>query len=161
MCNPIALMATSAGMSVMGSIQQGQASNAQAQAQAGQMEYSARVARDDALSQAQMIRKQQRYAIGSADTAAAASGVVVGEGSAGEADHQIYQDSEHDAFTSILNGERRARGQDIEASLTRTAGANAEKNGLLTGIGTALGAAGKITSQPGWKTTAKTNWFTD
>lgn len=155
MCNPIALMAGSASMSVMGSVQQGQADNAMAQAKAGQMDYSARVARDDALAQAQMIRKQQRFAIASSDVAAAGSGVVVGEGSAGEANRQIYQDTEHDAYMSILNGERRASGQEIEASLTRTAGANAEKNGYLTGISTALGAGGKITSQPGWKTTPK------
>lgn len=149
MCEPITLLAAGAGMSVMGSVQQGQADNAMAQAKAGQMDYSARVARDDALAQAQMIRKQQRFAIASSDVAAAASGVVVGEGSAGEANRQIYQDTEHDAYMSILNGERRASGQEIEASLTRTAGANAEKNGYLKGMSTALGAGYEASK---WKT---------
>ena len=148
MCNPIALMAGSAGMSVMGSIQQGEASKQMADAQAQQMDYSARVARDDALAQAQLIRKQQRFAVASADVAAAGSGVVVGEGSAGEADRQIYQDSEHDAFMAILNGDRRARGQEIEASLTRTAGANAEKNALLQGLSTGMTAGWKTMKQP-------------
>lgn len=148
MCNPIALMAGSAGMSVMGSIQQGEASKQMADAQAQQMDYSARVARDDALAQAQLIRKQQRFAVASSDVAAAGSGVVVGEGSAGEADRQIYQDSEHDAFMAILNGDRRARGQEIEASLTRTAGANAEKSALLQGLSTGMMAGWKTMKQP-------------
>lgn len=157
----------------------------QSEVQAASAEYSARVARDDALATAAYIRKQQRLAIGTSQATSAASGVVVGEGSAAEADRQIYQDSEQDAFMSILSGEREGRALDADAALTRQsgkanaaymrqsgkanadlmrqtgdvnasssrqAGANAEANGNLGAVGSVLGGAYKITSQPGWKT---------
>lgn len=157
----------------------------QANTRANSLDYSAKVARDDAQATAAYIRKQQRLAIGTSQATSAASGVVVGEGSAAEADRQIYQDSEQDAFMSILSGERDGRALDADAALTRQsgkanadymrqsgkanadfmrksgtasaaytrqAGANAEANGNLNAVGTALGGAYKITSQPGWKT---------
>jgi hypothetical protein len=148
MCNPMAMMAGSASSSVVSSIYQGQISKIQGDMQGQQMDYAARVAKDDALAQATMIRKQQRYAIGAADTAAAASGVVVGEGSAGEANRQIYQDTEHDAYMAIINGDRRAGALQTEGNMARMAGGNAEKNGYLKGMTTALSAGYEASKWP-------------
>lgn len=153
MCDPVSMvMAASTTVSVLGQVQAGRAAHQQADMQADQIAYQGRVTRDDALAQAQMIRKQQRFAIGSADTAAAASGIKVGEGSAGEVDRSIYNDSEHDAYMAILNGDRRARGLDTEAALTRQAGANASRQAGMGALGTVLSSGYQSMIGSGWRT---------
>lgn len=151
MCSPTLFLAGSAGMSALGSIAGGNAQNAAAKAQASQQEYQGRVAQDDALAQAQVIRKNAREVRASATAGFAGAGVKVGEGSAQEVDRQIATDSEHDAYMSILNGDRRARGLQADAAMTRSAGKNAQTAGYVGAIGTALGAGYKATL-PGWKT---------
>jgi len=150
MCSPTLFLGASAGVSALGSIAGGNAANSQAKYQASQQDYQANVEQDNALAQAQVIRKSAREARASATAGYAGSGVVVGEGSAQEVDRAILNDSEHDAFTAILNGNRRARGLRQDAEVTRAAGKNAQKAGLFNGLGTALSAGYKIGS--GWKT---------
>lgn len=156
MCNPVALQAGSAAFSVASQGSAVQASNARevqlADQQAGQYEYSAKVSRVDALDKAQLIRKQTTRDIGSANTAAAASGVVVGEGSADEVNRQIYQNSEHDAYTAILSGERKARNLELNAAYTRANAVASRKSATAGQIGTVLSAASSIAKSSGWKT---------
>lgn len=152
MCNPLMFMAASAAVSVLGQMKQGQAAKQQADAQASQIEYQGRVTRDDALAQAQMIHKQQRFAVGAADVGAAGSGVQVGQGSSAEAERDIYQNSEHDAYMAILNGDRRARGLDTEAAYTRQAGQDARTNSYFQAAGTVLGSGYSALRGAGWRT---------
>jgi len=150
MCDPISILATS--VTALGQYQQGQAAKAQANYQAGQQDYQAKVEQDDALATAEMIRKAGRRQVGEANAAFAASGVKVGEGSAGEVDREIYQGSEHDAFMSILTGDRRARGLREEADLTRAAGKNAARAGVINAFGTVLGGGYSALRNSGWRT---------
>ena len=136
MCDPISIAATA--MTVMGQIKQGQDANEQASAQAGQLEYSGRVAQDDALARAMQIRKQGARDIASSDVAQAASGVVVGQGSGEEVDRTIADNTEHDAHMAILSGQRQARGLQTEAAYTRQAGQNAQVNSVLSAGGSAI-----------------------
>jgi hypothetical protein len=155
------MMAGSAGMSVMGSIQQGQAAQAEGNYKASLDDHQASVARDDAMAQSQLIRKQLRFSIASSDVAAAGSGVVVGEGSAGEANRQIYQDAEHDAHIALLNGDRQSSALQAEGQLERMKGNNKASSAYMDAAGSALGGAYKINTaleaagRPtmyGWKT---------
>lgn len=150
MCDPISIAATS--VMVMGQLKAGQDANDQAQAQAGQLEYSGRVAQDDALARAMIIRKQGTRDIGSSNVAQAASGVVVGEGSGEEVNRQIEQNTEQDAHMAILSGQRQARGLQTEAAYQRQAGQNAQTNAIFGAAGTVLGGVQSFNRYQGWKT---------
>lgn len=146
------IMAAGTLISAFGQYQSGQAAKAQGNLQADQLEYTGQVERDNALKQAQMIRTAQRKAIGRADAAAAASGIVVGEGSAGEIDREIYQESEHDAYQAILAGNRRARGMSVQAAGARAGGAIAEANAAMQAGGTVLSGGYSMLRGSGWRT---------
>ena len=158
MCDPISIAATA--ITVMGQVSAGQDANKQAQAQAGELEYSGRVAQDDALARAMVIRKQGARDMGSAKVAQAASGTVVGEGSGGEVDRQIANDTEHDAHMAILSGTRQARGLNTEAAYTRQSGVNAETNSIFQAAGTVLGGAQSYNRYQGWKTQMQQGGYT-
>lgn len=138
MCDPFSIAATA--MTVAGQLKAGQDANDQANAQAGQLEYSGRVSQDDALARAMQIRKQGARDVGSANVAQAASGVVVGEGSGDEVDRTIAGNTEHDAHMAILTGQRQARGLNTEAAYTRQAGQNAQVNSIFNAAGTVMGS---------------------
>jgi hypothetical protein len=127
-----------------------------ADTQAAQLVYTGSVAQSDALVQAQLIRKQAGRDIGTANTVAAASGVVVDEGSSSEVDRHIYQGSEHDAYTAILNGDRQAQNLNAQAAYTRQGGANAEAAGNQQAAGTVLQGAANYFKTTGWKTSTVT-----
>ena len=146
----MSFLISSTTISVFGQLQSGQAARAQGAMQGQQLDYQGKVEHENALQTATLIRRQGRYAVGSADVAAAASGVKVGEGSAGEADRQIYQDTEHDAYQAILNGDRRARGLNVQAVGARASGDIANTNAQLGAVGTVLSSGYKVFS--GWRT---------
>lgn len=150
MCDPISIAATA--VTVMGQLNAGQNAADQANAQAGQLEYSGRVAQDDALARAMIIRKQGARDIGSSNVAQAASGIVVGEGSGEEVNRQIEQNTEQDAHMAILSGDRQARGLQTEAAYQRQAGQNAQTNALFNAAGTVLGGVNSFNRYQGWKT---------
>lgn len=139
-------------VTAFGQYQKGQAAKAQGGMQGQQLDYQASVEKDNATQQAEMIRRNQRYAVGSADTAAAASGVVVGQGSAAEVDRQIYVDSEHDAYQTILNGNRRARSLNLTASGARASGDMEASNAEISAAGTVLAGGYQGLRGSGWRT---------
>lgn len=152
MCDVSTMSASggSGGMTVLsgalqayGQYNQGQAARRQGEFVGAQDDYAASVALKDAQTQAQMIRRAGARAVGRADVNAAASGIVVGEGSSGEVDKQIYTDSEHDAYTALLNGSRRARGLQVDAVASRAGGRSAEYASDASAVGTALSAGYK------------------
>lgn len=140
MCNPVMLLAASTTMAVGGQLAQGRAQQRAADEQAAQLEYQAAVDQDNALAEAQMIRRQGRQARGQTVAAAAASGVKVGQGSAGDAERQVMQDTETDAATAILNGTRAARGASFQADQSRRAGRDARRASTLGAFNTLLSA---------------------
>jgi hypothetical protein len=124
----------------------------QAELKAGQMEYLSQVEQDNALKTAEIIRRAGRRQVGQANAAYAASGVVVGEGSAGETEAQIRQDVEHDAFQALLEGNRRGRGLQVGASMSRADGAAQAAAGYVNAAGTALGGVYQGMRANGWRT---------
>jgi hypothetical protein len=99
--------------------------------------------KDAAVAQAEQIRKAARYQIGAANVAAAASGVQIGEGSAGIVNEGISQRSENDAYMTILSGTRKQATAANQAMLYESQGRNAQTASLLA-------AGGAVAS--GWKT---------
>lgn len=148
MCSPVMLAFTA--FTAMNQVNQGNAAKAQANAQAGQEDYQAKVANDDALATAGMIRRATERQRGQATAAYAGAGVKVGEGTAGEVDRSITQGGEQDAFMAILSGSRRARGLNQEADLTRLAGRNAQRAAQVNAIGTALSGGYNAARASGW-----------
>lgn len=146
----MSFLVSATAISVFGQLQSGRAAQAQGAMQGQQLDYQAKVERDNALQTAMLIRRQGKYAVGAADVAAAGSGVVVGQGSAGEADRQIYQDTEHDAYQAILSGDRRGRGLEVQAVGARAQGDIAKSNSVMSAAGTVMSSGYQAFS--GWRT---------
>lgn len=136
-------------------VQSGKFAKGQANLQAGQMDYQAQVEQDNALKTARIIRNAGRKTVGSANAAYAAAGVKVGEGSAGDTERQIYQDVEHDAFQALLEGNRRGRGMQTEAAMTRIQGGMQQTAGYVNAAGTALGGLYQGSKANGWRTSPR------
>lgn len=145
-------MAAGGLMSAAGQGQQGAAALAQADFNANENDVQAANIQDNALAQAEKIRRQGRENASAARAALAASGVMVDEGSGLEVQRRITQNSEDDALAAILSGDRQAGTLRRSASMMRRAGANAA-SASSTNIGTSLlGMAGKVAK--GWKVAA-------
>lgn len=146
------VMVAVGGMNALNQVNAGKYARGQADLQASQAEYQATVEQKAALDTAAIIRRAGRRQIGQATAAYAGAGVQVGEGSAGEVERQITQDVEHDAFQTILQGDRRARGLQTDATLMRIDGKSKETAGYVNAVGTLLSSGAQ--AYAGWKTSA-------
>lgn len=108
---------------------------------------------DARKAQAEKIRKMAGFQRGEAKASLAASGVKLGSGTALEVDKSIIQNSEEDALSAILGGNRIVSSADREAQSLIKAGNNARSNANTQSVGTVLSSAGSIAS--GWKTSTK------
>lgn len=105
---------------------------------------------DAAVAQADKIRKAARAQAGSANAALAASGVSVGDGTPIRINEQIYQDSEQDAYNTLLTGSRAQRTANNQANVITAQGNSAMVSGALN-AGSSLLAGGATYAK--WKTT--------
>lgn len=144
-----ALLAASVAISAGSAIMQGQQAKKTADVNAELQRREGEADKDAAVAQAEKIRKAQRYAIGSANAANAASGVAIGEGSALRINEQIYQDSESDAYSTILTGTRRQRTANDQAMITQAQGRNAQTAGYINAGASILSGGAQIAK--GWK----------
>ncbi|HON29427.1 MAG TPA: hypothetical protein PLN11_00090 [Ottowia sp.] len=133
-------------------VQAGRWSKAQADANAAQADYQAQLEQDNALKSAELIRRAGRNQVGQTVAAYAGAGAKVGEGSALEAERQVNQDVEHDAFQAILEGGRRARGLRTQAELTRIDGHMKQTAANVSAVGTVMGGAYGALRASGWRT---------
>lgn len=140
MCDPITMLAASTTVAIGGQLAQGRAAQRAANEQAAQFEYQALVDQDNARAEAALIRRQGRAARGQTVVAAAAAGVKIGEGSAGDAERQVMQDAETDAATAILNGDRAARGAAFQAGQARQSGRDARRASSYAALSTLMSA---------------------
>jgi len=131
-----ALLAVGTGLSVLGQISQGQQQADYYKEQAKQSEINAATQYADAMTQAEKIRKAGRRQVGETKAQLAASGVKLGEGTPLELQDQIIQQSEQDAFATILTGQRAAQSGYTEAASMRNAASNVKKNTVLSAAGT-------------------------
>jgi len=146
------VMVAVGGMTALNSVNAGKYAKGQSELQASQAEYQATVEQKAALDTAAIIRRAGKQQVGSANAAYAASGVQIGEGSALETERQIHQDVEHDAFQTILQGDRRARGLQTDATLMRIDGKSKETAGNVNAFGSLLGSAYQGAKASGWRT---------
>jgi hypothetical protein len=131
-----AILAVGTGLSVLGQIQQGQQQADYYEAQAKQSEINAAYTRQDAMTQAEKIRRAGRRQVGETNAQLAASGVKLGEGTPLELTRETIELSEQDAFSAILSGERGYTQGMTEARSMRSAGRNAVSNSILGSAGT-------------------------
>lgn len=131
-------------------IGQGNASDITARAQAGMLDYQAKVETDIAMNTAALIRRAGVSQASSANASYAAAGVKVGEGSSLETERQIYQDSQHDAFQAILEGQRRAIGLKTDAEMMRINGKLQKTAGYVNALSAMASSA--YQGYAGWKT---------
>ncbi|MES1979726.1 MAG: hypothetical protein V4451_16930 [Pseudomonadota bacterium] len=159
-------MALSAGMSVLGQLQKGQADKQAAEqqaqndiARAGQFERQAELDRLQAdretvaaTEEAKRIRKAGERTTGTARAQLAASGVMVDSGSAININEDISGRAESDAMNTLLTGQRKADSyryasdeslysagmSRTSAAQNRAKGANAQTASILSAVGTGL-----------------------
>jgi hypothetical protein len=150
MCNPIVL-AAAAGTQAMSQIQQGRSVRDAANLEADQLEWQAGQTRLDAQADARLVRRQGERARGETVVAIAGSGVKLGEGSAQMAESEVVSNAYADEYMAILNGERRARGMEMEASSRRRAGRDARRASNVAAFTTLLSAGAQGMSAAGWR----------
>lgn len=109
--------------------------------------------KDAAVAQAEKIRKAGRAAAASANASLAASGVAIGEGTALRINEQIYQDSESDAYTTLLTGVRRQRTNENQALMSQADGKGAKTAGYLNATSSLLSSG---SSYGKWTASQKT-----
>lgn len=140
------MLAVSAAVSMAGTLAQGIAQKRAANAQAQQDEHIAAQQRDQAMQEADRIRRAGERTQGQARAQLAASGIRVDSGSALLIDEEIGYESELDAQNTLLTGERGARASEYSASMARARGSNAMTGSILSAVGTGVGAG-----LQGWK----------
>ena len=95
---------------------------------------------DAAVAQAEKIRKAGRAAAARANTAMAASGVSIGEGTPIRINEEIYKDSESDAYSTLLTGSRRRQSSEDQGSVMQYEGRTARTAGYINAVATVLSA---------------------
>lgn len=150
MCNPL-MLAASAGVQAMGQIQQGRSVRDAANLDADRLDWQASQERLDAAADARMVARQGRNARGAVTTAIASSGVKLGEGSALDAERLAAENAYSDEYMAILNGERRARAMEMEASTRRRAGRDARRAASTAAFTTLLSAGAQGMGAAGWR----------
>lgn len=142
----------------VGSIQQGNAAKAQADYAAGVAannavlaQRAAQDARDRGAVEEARKRQETRQLIGRQNAVLAGNGVLVNQDSALDLTADSAAFGELDALTVKSNAQREALGFETqgmnfqnEASLNRLRGANAQQAGIMGGISSVLGTAGKV-----------------
>lgn len=145
-----------AGSAVLGAyaaIENGQAAKQTANDNAEIARRNAAQDKDVAVAQAEKIRKAAAIQRSAANASLSASGVDLGTGTAVKINEEITKNSEQDAYTAILSGNRSAGSSLQQASMFETSGKNAANAGFLN-AGSSLLSAGAAFGK-GWKTTAK------
>lgn len=147
----VAAVAAVAGTaySVYSSEQAGKQAKYNAEAQSEQSQNDADNAASAATVQADRIRRLARNRASEANSALAASGVQVGEGTAVNINEEIIGNAEEDATMTILNGQRQQRQGYVDASNTTLAGAQAQSSYRGQAVGSAL--SGGAQAYSGWK----------
>ncbi|HED3603883.1 TPA: hypothetical protein R4150_000156 [Klebsiella pneumoniae] len=150
MCAGIEIAAIGASvLSAGGAVYSGQQQKKMANYQAAQAEADADASQKAARVEADRIRKAGREQAAAANASLAASGVETGEGTALRITSGITEDSEQDAYQTILNGANSASRLQAQAQADRITGSNAATAGNISAGSSLLAAGG--TAYDGWK----------
>lgn len=135
-----------------GQVQQGRLAKLQADGQAQQLDYQAKVENENALKTAAIIRKAGKRQVAQTVEGYAGAGVKVGEGSAGEVEQQVTKNVEHDAYQAILDGSRRASGLETDATFTRADGVSRQSAADIAASSTIMSSSFRGMRANGWRT---------
>lgn len=140
----VAIVALAAGtaLSAGAAVKSGYDQNQLMKYQARQQDADAGAERSAASLRADQIRKAAERQRSKATGAIAASGVRIGEGSAGDAEAYITRTGEYDALSEIIEGAYRGDRLRADADISRQIGRNAQTSGWLNAGGTVLGNYG-------------------
>lgn len=142
---------TFAAVQAYGGIQQGRAARRQANAEADEMDRQAAYERAIAQGEAAQIRRAGDTARGATLGALAASGVVVGEGSALDAERQVMTDYAQDEAITLLTGEQRASSLRASADNRRRSGRDARRAANVGAVTSLLSAGVQSARAAGWR----------
>lgn len=145
----IALVASTV-LAAGGAAYSGQQQKKMANYQAAQAEADADASKAAAKVEAERIRKAGREQAAAANASLAASGVETGEGTALRITSGITEDSEQDAYQTILNGANSASRLQAQAQADRFSGNNAATAGYINAGSSLLSGGAKAYN--GWKT---------
>ncbi|UTJ53346.1 hypothetical protein NLZ12_06385 [Klebsiella pneumoniae] len=145
----IALVASTV-LAAGGAAYSGQQQKKMANYQAAQAEADADASKAAAKVEAERIRKAGREQAAAANASLAASGVETGEGTALRITSGITEDSEQDAYQTILNGANSASRLQAQAQADRFSGNNAATAGYIDAGSSLLSGGAKAYN--GWKT---------
>lgn len=133
----VASAAVGAGAAIYSGAQQKEAADNNAELARRQGEQD----KDAAVAQADKIRRAAAAQAGAANASLAASGVSIGDGTAVRINEQIYNDSETDAYNTLLTGSRQQASANNQAGAISAQGNAAMISGTLN-AGSSLLAAG-------------------
>lgn len=157
MCTGVEIAAIGASvLAAGGAVYSGQQQKKMSNYQAAQAEADAEASQKAARVEADRIRKAGARQAAAANAAMAASGVETGEGTALRITSGITEDSEQDAYQTILNGANSASRLQAQAEADRITGSNAATAGNISAGSSLLSAGG--TAYDGWKK-AKTGGY--
>lgn len=145
----ISAMVAATAVSAYATYSSGQQQKAMGEYQADQASADANAERAAARVRADRIRRIAAGQAGSANTALAASGVEVGEGTALRINEDIYRDAEEDAAMTIMNGNNSAARTMQGGVASRLMGNQAAQAGNLSAASTLIGGA--YNGYTGWK----------
>lgn len=150
MCTGVEIAAIGASvLAAGGAVYSGQQQKKMSNYQAAQAEADAEASQKAARVEADRIRKAGARQAAAANAAMAASGVETGEGTALRITSGITEDSEQDAYQTILNGANSASRLQAQAQADRFTGSNAATSGYINAGSSLLSAGG--TAYSGWK----------
>lgn len=146
---PLVLAAVGGVMQAKGQMDAGRAQQQTANFNADQDEIEAAQTRQAYREQAEKIRRIGRAQASEARAAYAASGVSIGSGTPVLINEQIQNDTESDAYNTILTGNRRADALEAQAAISRRTGSSMATAGQRGATGSLLSTAGSTYSA--WK----------
>lgn len=157
------LMAAGTGMSVLGSIQQGQDAKRWGKYQQKQARADAFAQIGSARVEQQKIREATSQQRSSATAAIAGSGVVVGDGTASDIEKRITERGRWDEEMTMYNAQDMANRILAEGQGARIQGDQKAQASYMQGLGSLLGGvAGAYGSGDKWKAPTQTpKWITN
>lgn len=135
--------------SASGVAQQGAAAQQAAEFNAQQELMQADQTQAAGYQQAKRIREQGRTTAGQATAALSASGVDVGTGTSNDVRERIGQNTETDAFNTILSADTKAQAMRGQAQMTLAAGQQQQRAGGIGAMTSVLSGASQLIT--GWK----------
>ncbi len=132
------MMALSSAVSIAGQLAEGRARRAAGDADTRVLQQQGRQQEDQALQEADRIRRSARKTTGAARAQMAASGIDVNSGTALDIEAEIVHDSERDAFNTLLTGKRRGDAARYAAAQAGAKGANGQFSSTLGAVSTGL-----------------------